>query len=91
VKVFRDFAKISTDFKEFCPDIHQIKTLGVRLHPLHPRLLHQCLQLSSFTKVPTPTLPLQKNEVSFGIRFLISSTHMESTGMVGRTDGWGTP
>jgi len=26
---------------QFCPDFHQIKTLGVQLHSLQPRLLHQ--------------------------------------------------
>jgi len=26
------------DFQGFCPDFHQIKLFGVRLHPLHPHL-----------------------------------------------------
>ena len=29
------------DCMGFCPDFHQLKILGVRLHHLHPRLLHQ--------------------------------------------------
>jgi len=35
-QIFRGFAHIFTDFGTF----QQIKILGVRLHPLHPRLLH---------------------------------------------------
>jgi len=49
--IFRDFAKVFTDFAQICLDFARIfkvfariftksKLLGVRLHPLHPRLLH---------------------------------------------------
>jgi len=38
---FRGFCP---DFTGFCPDFHQIKTFGVRLHPLHSQLLHQWKQ-----------------------------------------------
>jgi len=34
-----DFAQISTDFARI---FTKAKVFGVRLHPLHPRLLHQC-------------------------------------------------
>jgi len=30
------------DFMGFCPDFYQIKTFGVAVAPLYPRLLHQC-------------------------------------------------
>jgi len=50
-QIFRDFAKVFTDFAQISPDFAQIfrdfarifiksKLLGVRLHPLQPRLLH---------------------------------------------------
>jgi len=35
-----DFRGFCPNFQEFFPDFHHIKILGVRLHPLHPRLLH---------------------------------------------------
>jgi len=38
LKVFRDFARILWDFARI---FTKSKLLGVRLHPLHPRLLHQ--------------------------------------------------
>jgi len=38
-KVFTRFAQISTDFARI---FIKSKVLGVQLHPLHPRLLHQC-------------------------------------------------
>jgi len=49
--IFRDFAQISSDFAKVFTDFVRISTdfariftkselLGVRLHPLHPRLLH---------------------------------------------------
>jgi len=40
MKVFRDFAQISTDFKGFCSDFHQINPFGVYFTPC---LLHQWL------------------------------------------------
>ena len=45
VWVFIHFAQISTDFARILRDFAQIftklKVLGMRLHLLHPRLLHQ--------------------------------------------------
>ena len=54
VKVRRDFSRILWDFAQILWDFARIlwdfaristksKLLGVRVHPLHPRLLHQCL------------------------------------------------
>jgi len=37
LKIFRYFAQISMDFARI---FTKSKLLGVRLHPLHPRLLH---------------------------------------------------
>jgi len=34
--IFRDFAQISTDFKGFCLDFHQIKTFEGALAPMPP-------------------------------------------------------
>jgi len=39
---FTHFAQISTDFARISRDFDYIKVSGVRFHPLHPRLLHQC-------------------------------------------------
>jgi len=43
-RIFKDFAKAFTDFVQICADFARIftksKLLWVRLHPLHPRLLH---------------------------------------------------
>jgi len=41
-----NFHRFCPDFKDFCADFNQIKRFVVRLHllhPLHPRLLHQCM------------------------------------------------
>jgi len=35
-----NFQRFCLNFQGFFPDFRQIKTFGVRLHPLHPRLLH---------------------------------------------------
>jgi len=40
----RDFVKVFRDFVRILRDFHQIKLLGVSLHPMHPRLLHQCFK-----------------------------------------------
>jgi len=44
-KVFIHFSQISTEFawilRDFAWIFTKSKVLGVRLHPLHPRLLHQ--------------------------------------------------
>jgi len=45
-RIFRDFAQI---FKDFARNFDKPKLLWVPLHPLHPRLLHQCF-------IATPTL-----------------------------------
>jgi len=37
---FLDFQEFCPYFQGFCPDFRQIKTHGVRFHPLHPRPLH---------------------------------------------------
>jgi len=48
-KVFTHFAQISTDFARILRDFARIftesKVVGVRFHPLNPRLLHQCLDV----------------------------------------------
>ena len=36
------WAPLLPDFQGFCPDFQQIKTFGVRLHPLHPQIQHNC-------------------------------------------------
>jgi len=45
VKVFRDFARILKDFarilRDFARYFTKSKSVGVRLHPLQSRLLHQ--------------------------------------------------
>jgi len=44
--VYTYFAKISSHFARILRDLAgiftKLKLLGVRFHPLHPRLLHQC-------------------------------------------------
>ena len=56
-EIFEGFHKFCPDFHWFCPDFKgfcriftKSKPLGVRLHLLHPRLLHHCrLAMVSFT------------------------------------------
>jgi len=38
-----------TNFLRFGLDFHQMKTLGVQLHPLHLRLLHQWTKMKKLT------------------------------------------
>jgi len=58
-QIFRDFARVFTDFAQIFLEFAQIfrdfariftkwEHLGVRLHSLHPRLLHHCLSLSEY-------------------------------------------
>ena len=46
-QIFRDFARIVRGFAQIFKDFDQIfdksKLLGLRLNPLHPRLLHHCM------------------------------------------------
>jgi len=39
---FEDFHRFCPGFRGFCLDFHLIKTLGVRMQSLHPRLLNHC-------------------------------------------------
>jgi len=59
-KVFTDFDQISPDFARISRGFAQIftkpKLLGVRLHPLRPRLLHHWPQLITYSGVPNKIL-----------------------------------
>ena len=63
VKVCRDFAQISTDFTRVLRDFTRIFTksqhLGLRLHLLHPRLLHQCTPVMIYNFLLTVSLERQ--------------------------------
>jgi len=54
VKVFRDFAHILRDFAQ---SFTKSKLLGVRLHSLHPHLLHLCTGPRKFRDIITPPGP----------------------------------
>ena len=54
-QIFREFSKIVQDFSRIFRDFSRIlnkpKLLGVRLHPVYPRLLHQCFNLMMFSSL----------------------------------------
>ena len=47
-QIFREFSKIVQDFSRI---LNKPKLLGVRLHPVYPRLLHQCFNLMMFSSL----------------------------------------
>jgi len=53
--MLRDFANIFVDFAQIFTDFARLfdksKLLGVRLHPLHARLLHHCIVIRGPEKV----------------------------------------
>jgi len=52
--MFRDFAQIFWDFSRI---FDKSKLLGVRLHPLHPRLLYHCNNILFHYFFTAPELP----------------------------------
>jgi len=71
VKVLRDFAPNSMDFtrvlRNFALVFTKSKLLGVLLHSLHPRLLHQCFSycIARFRGRTVNTFPLTSNWCMF--------------------------
>jgi len=62
-QIFRDFTRIFRSFAQIFRDFAQIfdksELLGVRLHPLHPCLLHHCiLQRTSCSSACLTTCPI---------------------------------
>jgi len=58
----------------FCPDFHQIKTFGGRLHHLHPRLLHQWDGESSkrlFSTISEQDFSQNVGEVAYSIYLIV--------------------